>query len=132
MRKYIATCFVLLLSAACLASENPGVASAIGWAELVDSGAYAESWDKSAPLFQRQVSKTQWKDALKKVRAPLGGLVSREVAESKPHSSLPGAPDAQYLVVTTATTFQNKATAIETIAVTKSGDDWLVVGYFIK
>lgn len=132
MKKYLTICLALLLSTLSFASDNAGQISAVGWAELVDSGAYGESWEKAAPIFQSQVSKAQWEDALNKVRSPLGNLISRDVAEAKAYTSLPGAPDGQYLVVTTKTKFQNNASATETLTVTKVGDAWLIAGYFIK
>ena len=111
------------------ADEESGV---FAWLEIVDSGNYAASWEESAPFFQKQISSSNWVQSLKEVRAPLGAVISRKVTNTAAHSTLPGAPAGEYVVVTLATSYEHKDTATETVTVTKDGNDWRVVGYFIK
>ena len=48
-------------------------------------------------------------------------------------TTLPGAPDGEYVVVKHATSFENKADATETLIAMKDKDGtWRVSGYFIK
>jgi len=123
---------MVLFSAISLAGKSEGVPSAIKWLEVVDSGEYVESWNKAAPYFQTQVSSDQWEQALKKVRKPLGRAIAREVTTSSSHTSLPGVPDGDYVVVVLSTSFEQKSFATETVTVSKVGDHWRAVGYFIK
>lgn len=132
MRKLISISIALLFSIASLASKPDGVNSAIAWLEIVDSGSYEISWQQAAPFFQNQLSSQQWKQALNQARAPLGKVLSRQVNSAIPYSSLPGAPDGEYIVITLITTFEQKQSATETITVNKVGKDWRTVGYFIK
>ena len=71
--------------------------------------------------------------SLRAVRSPLGGLVSRQIKKAAYVTSLPGAPDGEYVVIQFATTFENKRSAIETITPMLEKDGhWRVSGYFIK
>jgi hypothetical protein len=45
---------------------------------------------------------------LKAVRKPLGKVISREVKSKSHHTSLPGAPDGEYVVIQFDTSFENK------------------------
>ncbi len=48
-------------------------------------------------------------------------------------SSLPGAPDGNYVVIQFKTTFEHKAQAVETVTPMLENDGvWRVTGYFIK
>lgn len=123
---------LLTFSMAAYSGNSPESESVISWLEIVDSGKYAASWDESASFFQEQISSSSWVQSLNKVRAPLGRVISRKVTSTSAHSTLPGAPAGEYVVVTLATNYQHKNSATETVAVTKNGNEWRVVGYFIK
>ncbi len=48
-------------------------------------------------------------------------------------TSLPGAPDGEYVVISYETSFTNKKSAIETVTPMLDKDGkWRVSGYFIK
>lgn len=132
MNKLAALLVALVFSVSCIAAESPEIRSTIAWLGMMDSGNYAESWDASAPLFQSHVSRGDWDQALSRVRAPLGALLSREVNSTSQHASLPGVPDGEYLVVTFKTRFENKESVTETVTLSRVGSEWLPVGYFIK
>lgn len=130
-KKLILT-IILLLPGLSLADDDRAIASVTAWLQLVDSGAYVQSWEQSAPLFQQQISSEDWQAALKSVRQPLGSVISRDVESRSEHNALPGAPDGEYVVVTMASSFEHKARATETITFAKVGGEWRAVGYFIK
>lgn len=114
-------------------NEKVAVASAEKWLSLVDAEKYAESWTESAEFFRNAVTQDQWKSAAKAVRQPLGKLISRRVKSTAYKTSLPGAPEGQYVVIQFESSFGNKKTAIETITPMKDPDGkWRVSGYFIK
>ena len=51
----------------------------------------------------------------------------------KLHTSLPGAPDGQYVVIQFKSSFTNKKTTIETVTPMLDKDGkWRVSGYYIK
>lgn len=115
------------------AAETAAVAAAEAWLALVDAGSYAESWDGAAKLMQGAISKADWETSLTGVRTPLGKLVSRKVSNKTYATSLPGAPDGEYVVIQFETAFENKAAAVETITPMKEADgSWKVSGFFIK
>ncbi len=66
-------------------------------------------------------------------RKPLGKLFSRKVLTKVYKSSLPGAPDGEYVVVQFETSFENKKMAIETVTPMLDKDGkWRVSGYYIN
>lgn len=108
-------------------------AAARAWLQQIDEGAYAESWDAAAPYFQRAVSREVWAQQVGAVRGPLGALVQRELSNRQATSSLPGAPDGEYVVLTYDASFDKKKTATETVTVMETEDGtWAGVGYFIR
>jgi hypothetical protein len=120
---------VLANEAAKLAAE----AAAKPWLELVDQGDYGRSWDQSSKLFKSAVTRPKWIDQLSAVREPLGKLVSREVKSTEYTTTMPGAPDGEYVVIQFNTSFENKQRAIETVTPMKEKDgSWKVSGYFIR
>ena len=113
--------------------ETEAVTAAEGWLALVDAGKYGESWKAASGFFKSAVPQGQWEQSLKAVRSPLGKLVSRKLSSKTHMTSLPGAPDGEYLVIQFETSFQNKKSAVETITPMKEKDGkWRVSGYYIK
>lgn len=120
------------LSYAASSEEKAAIEAARTWVELVDAGNYAESWNEAASYFQANVSKSSWSQQISGVRGPLGKTLSRSVRSSGYHTSLPGAPDGKYVVIQFDTSFQNKASAIETVTPMYENGEWKVSGYFIR
>ena len=109
------------------------IASAEEWLGIVDEGNYIESWKESSEYFQQAIKQDQWEQAVQAVRKPLGKLVSRKVMSASYRTSLPGAPDGQYVVIRFNTSFENKKSAIETVTPKMDKDGmWRVSGYYIK
>lgn len=132
MTKVISILAMVLFSIPCFANESRAIAAANSWLDVVDSGNYIESWSQTAPFFQSQVTIDQWVQALDSARSPLGKPLSRRVRSANKHTSLPGAPDGEYVVITLDAEFENNASTVETVTVTKSSGEWRMIGYFIK
>lgn len=115
------------------AKEVAATKAATAWLQLVDNEKYGESWDTAATLFKNAVSKDKWTATVRQVRSPLGTLISRKVKSTTYTTSLPGAPDGQYVVIQFVTSYANKKTATETVTpmIDKDGN-WHVSGYFIR
>ena len=79
--------------------EKAAVAAAEKWLGLVDKGEYTESWKEAAAYFRNSVSEQKWEQAAQGVRKPLGELISRKVKTAMYKTSLPGAPDGEYVVM---------------------------------
>ena len=116
-----------------LAAEKPAIESAQAWLDLVDGGSFAKSWGEAASLLKAATSQEDFEKAMRGVRTPLGKMVSRKIKSQQYATSLPGAPDGEYVVIQYNTTFENKANAVETITpmLDKEGK-WKVSGYYIK
>ena len=113
--------------------EMAAIAAAQAWLALVDEGNYGESWETAALYFQNAIPKEQWEQMLIAVRAPLGGLVSREPINRAYTQSLPGAPDGEYVVIQFKASFKNKKSGIETVTpMLDRNGSWRVSGYYIK
>jgi Protein of unknown function (DUF4019) len=103
------------------------------WLKFVDSGDYSQSWIEASSLFKAAVTQQQWEQKVRAARQPLGALISRNLKSAQYTTTLPGAPDGQYVVIQYDTSFANKKSAIETVTPMLDKDgQWRVSGYFIK
>ena len=113
--------------------EEAAAKAAQQWLALVDSGQYGESWQGTSSLFQGAVKKQQWEQMLTATRKPLGSMEDRKLKSADHKTSLPGAPDGEYVVLTFDTAFQNKKKAVETVTMQLEKDGtWKSSGYFIR
>ncbi len=109
------------------------VETANAWLTLVDTGAYAQSWETVAAYFKGAVKKEAWEGQLAAVRAPLGKRLLRTLKSSQYSTTLPGAPDGEYVVIEYETSFEKKLAAVETVIPMREPDGtWKVAGYYIK
>ena len=114
-------------------AEKAALKAAEDWLALVDPEKYEASWDEAASYFQGAVSTEQWVSSMQSVRKPLGQKLSRSLKSQKYHTSLPGAPDGEYVVIQFNTSFEHKLSAVETVTPMRDKDGkWRVSGYYIK
>jgi hypothetical protein len=98
-----------------------------------DDGKYEDSWKATSSYFRNAVTKEQWINSMNAYRKPLGKIITRKVESEHYTTSLPGAPDGEYVVIQCKTSFTNKRSATETITPMKDKDGkWRVSGYYIK
>jgi hypothetical protein len=113
--------------------EKPAVAAAERWLGLVDQGKYAQSWKEAATFFRNAINQGQWEQSLQGVRKPLGKPIARKIRTKTYRTSLPGAPDGEYVVIEFESSFENKKSAVETVTPMMEKDGkWRVSGYYIK
>jgi len=113
--------------------EKAAVVSAGNWLGMVDSEKYSESWKEAAELFRDAIKEEHWRQSLRAVRKALGKLVKRKIKTKTYRTSLPGAPDGEYVVIQFETSFEHKKSAIETVTPMMDKDGrWRVSGYYIK
>lgn len=114
-------------------AERAALEAAQSWLNLVDREKYGESWEEAASYFKGAVSREQWQQSMESVRKPLGKKLSRTLKSEQERTSLPGAPDGEYVVIQFQTSFEHKRAAIETVTPMKERNGkWRVSGYYIK
>ena len=131
---------IILSTAGCSSGDNStedkvakAQESAQKWLNLIDNSRYADSWSEAAQYFQNNVTQEEWERTLQGVRQPLGKMLSRKLKSKQYTTSLPGAPDGEYVVIQYNTSFENKESTIETVTPMLERDGkWKVSGYFIK
>ena len=113
--------------------ETAAKAAADVWLAPVDDNRYEPAYQSAASIFQKLIAKEQWIKLAGNGRNLLGRSRSRTVQDTKFSTTMPGAPDGQYVVVHYQTSFEKKATATETVTTLLDSDgQWKVCGYFIR
>jgi len=116
-----------------MTNEKAAQAAAEAWLSLVDAGKASQSWAEAAAYFKKAVDQSAWEKADNAARGPLGKVLSRALKSATYATSLPGAPDAEYVVIKFDTSFEKKQSAVETVTPMKEADGrWRVSGYFIR
>ena len=114
-------------------AEKAAVSAAQTWLALADGGNYRISWKEASSYFRGAVSEQSWVASMEGFRKPLGKLVSRKITKAEESSSLPGAPDGRYVVMSFETSFEKKKSAVETVTFMLDKDGkWRAAGYFIR
>ena len=110
-----------------------GLRAATEWIAQVDAGNFTGSWASAAAYFRAAVPENQWVTSLNAVRAPMGIQVSRQIKVCQLETTMPGAPDGQYVLIQYDSTFAHKKAAVETATVMlETNGVWRVAGYFIR
>lgn len=113
--------------------QTAAITAAQKWLALIDVGQYAKSWHESSAYFRNAVALDNWEQMLNATRRPLGALISRKVRSATHETSMPGAPDGEYVVIQFEASFANKKSAVETVTpMLEKHGDWRVSGYFMK
>jgi Protein of unknown function (DUF4019) len=116
-----------------LQGEQAALTAANKWLAIVDSGQFAKSYDESARLFQSRVTKDRWLRQIKAGRPLFGKVIKRTLEAEQFTTTMPGAPDGEYVVIQFDTEFEKKKQAIETITPMKEQNGtWRVSGYFVR
>ncbi|MDH3630164.1 MAG: DUF4019 domain-containing protein [Gammaproteobacteria bacterium] len=102
------------------------------WLALIDGRQYLDSWNQAASLFKQQVSADNWLQAISAARQPLGAMISRKLVSATYATSLPGAPDGEYVVLQYQTRFKFKKSAVETVTPMLDNKRWRVSGYYVR
>jgi len=107
--------------------------SAKEWLGLLDDREYDEAWREAGTLLQAAVTQEEWSAKMSVTLGPLGKADARAVRSSEYSTTMPGAPDGEWVVVKFDTTFEKKQRALETVVMRKEPDGaWRVSGYFIR
>lgn len=114
-------------------TETSAVSAARAWLSLIDGGDYSASWGEDSAYFRGAVTEQNWTTSLNGARKPLGAPTHRTMTKKQESTSLPGAPDGKYVVLSFRTAFEHKKSAIETVTFMLEDDGkWRAAGYFIR
>ena len=133
MITFTIVCSLIGVIAMALDKNEAAKKSAESWLAVVDKGDYAASYDEAASIFKLAIAKEDWLQKVRAARGLFGKVISRKLKGAQYETSLPGAPDGEYVVIQYDTSFENKRSAVETITPTLDKDgQWRVSGYFIR
>lgn len=107
-------------------------AAAHEWLRAVDEGDYAAAWALSSSLLREAIEPAELAQALENGRRGFGSVVSRERLGAVSTTTLPGAPDGNYVVFTFQAQFENKKDGIETVTPRLEDGVWKVSGYYVR
>ena len=115
------------------AAEQKAQAAAEAWLALADKAEYSQCWETAAGYLMNRIERRDFVKQLSGVRTPLGKVVSRQLESKQYATTLPGAPDGQYVVLQYKTSFEHRKSAGETITPMLDKDrKWRVSGYYIR
>jgi len=128
----------LLLSCGTVMADNTdkfmaGKSVAENWLSIVDSGKYAASYNNTSAYLRNSVTLIQWEQSMKRIRQPLGRVLTRRMLTKIFKTSLPNKPNGEYVIIQFATSFDKKRRAMETVITMQDKDKaWRVSDYQIK
>jgi Protein of unknown function (DUF4019) len=114
------------------AEEQAAERQALGFLGYLDHGRYADSYAYTGMLIRAQLDQDSFAKQLEKARAGTGALLSRELIDAGYATTVPGAPDGQYVVLHYSASFANRQEAVETMTLAFAKGYWRVSGYYIK
>jgi hypothetical protein len=115
-----------------IGEEQAAERQALGFLGYLDHGRYADSYAYTGMLIRAQLDRDSLARQLEKARAGVGALLSRELIDANDTTSLPGAPEGQYVVLHYGASFANRQEAVETVTLAFAKGYWRVSGYYIK
>jgi len=104
------------------------------WLDLFDARKLEATWENASPYFKSQISAEQWVARIEQMRTQrsvLDSLRSRSLVAARYTTSLPKAPDGEYVVVQYEGQYADESWA-ETVTLKKGSEGWRVAGYFMK
>lgn len=134
----ICTLLCLNLTLLAQAGSTAGYAAAAktaaaSWLQLVDGGQYAQSWEQMSPLAQARIKNVAWVGYLKRVRTPLGKVLSRRFKGATYIKNPVGSPAGIYEVLHYITNFTNMRPADETVSMVLGKDNkWQAFSFQVK
>ena len=134
---FLALTLVLLAASPAMAADDARTTAAIRAAEnfllLLDTGQYGQSWDTTASLFKKQMPKETWVREVGGLLSSVGMVNNRNIVSAEYKTSLPGAPDGEYVVIHYRSSYAKKQEAVETVTPMLDDDgQWRVAGYYLK
>jgi Protein of unknown function (DUF4019) len=115
-----------------LAEEQAAQRQALGFLGYLDHGRYADSYAYTGMLIRSQLDRDAFSTQVEKTRAGTGTIQSRDLTDATYTTSLPEAPEGQYVVLHYHASFANRPDTVETLTLAFAKGYWRVSGYYIK
>src|SRR5271166_870470 len=81
------------------AAVEQATKAAAAWLTLLDSGNYRACYEQASQIVKDHLSEDAFVQQFSAALKPLGSVVSRKLKVAQYATSLPGAPDGQYVVI---------------------------------
>ncbi len=114
------------------AEEQAAERQALGFLGYLDQGRFADSYAYTGMLIRAQLDRDAFAAQIEKTRAGTGALQSRELIDASYTTTVPGAPEGQYVVLHYHASFADRQEAVETVTLAFAKGYWRVSGYYIK
>jgi hypothetical protein len=114
------------------ADEVAAERQALGFLGYLDQGRFADSYAYTGMLIRTQLDRDAFSTQIQKTRVGTGALQSRELIDAGYTTTVPGAPDGQYVILHYHASFANRQDAVETVTLAFAKGYWRVAGYYIK
>jgi hypothetical protein len=113
------------------AAKRDGRRAGESWLAGVDRGGYGTSWEQAAARFRQSVQRESWVSTLREKRQPFGAVRSRALLSADYTTTLPGAPDGEYVTLRFDTSFEKQSALVETLVLAPEAGIWRVLGYHV-
>lgn len=113
------------------AAKRDGRRAGESWLAVVDQGSYGTSWEQAAARFRQSVPREAWVNTLREKRQPFGAVRSRALQSADYATTLPGAPDGEYVTLRFDTSFEKQSALVETLVLAPEAGTWRVLGYHV-
>jgi Protein of unknown function (DUF4019) len=114
------------------AEEQAGERQALGFLGYLDHGRYADSYAYTGMLIRAKLDRDAFAKQIEKTRAGTGALLARELMDASFTTTVPGAPEGEYVVLHYGASFADRQEAVETVILSFAKGYWRVNGYNIK
>ena len=102
-----------------------------GWLALIDAGSYAAAYDTASDILKEQVTRDEFVSTYEEGRPLLGTVRSRVFRSATPATTLPGAPDGDYVVFEFDAEYEQKENAVERVTTALEAGTWRVAGHWV-
>jgi hypothetical protein len=114
------------------ADEQAAQRQALGFLGYLDNGRFADSYAYTGMLIRSSLDQQTYTSKIETTRAGVGALQGRDLIDASYATSVPGAPEGQYVVLHYHVSFANRPDAVETLTLALAKGYWRVSGYYIK
>ena len=115
-----------------LAEEQAAERQALGFLGYLDHARYKDSYAYTGMLIRSSLDRESFAKQIEKARAGSGAMLSRNLIDAAYSTTVPGAPEGQYVILHYGTSFANRQNTVETVTLAFAKDYWRVSGYYIK
>jgi Protein of unknown function (DUF4019) len=114
------------------ADEQAAERQALGFLGYLDNGRFADSYAYTGLLIRSSLDQQTYASKVGNARAGVGALQGRDLIDASYATSVPGAPEGQYVILHYHASFANRPDVVETVTLALAKGYWRVSGYYIK